>query len=167
MATFIELHVKGGRSYIDQNDIAAIIPPKVGFSELAPPSDPITLVLSGCGDTLQAFGESVEGLFAPYTFAGKRIPMLDPSKFSRFERAGGWMLVRAGAVASVCMTGQDDEAKSDEKAPLIVTLRGVAKPFRVWGPSLRDFMLWMQREAGRQIGIHWIEERRHAVQPAD
>lgn len=159
MAELRELLVRGGRAYIDAGDVAAVIVRGDNFDAVSAPESPIRLLLSGCGDTLDTFGASADGLF----FGGRDINgsvtkpgWLNPEKFVRLRVRGGHAFVHTRHVLGIVMSGDSDTAKSTGKHPLTILLRGVRETVVGWGPSALDFMHALQ-SAGREIKVQFLE----------
>lgn len=153
MAFLRELLVRGGRAYVDSADVAAVLVRGDDFAAVTIPETPIRLLLSGCGETVDIFGISVEALFsAP---KGHTEDWLDPDKFERLRVEGGHTFVSTRHVVGILMTGDNDQAPSTSKAPLRVIIRGAQKPIVGWGPTCLNFMFALQR-AGRKVKVGYI-----------
>lgn len=146
MANFRECLVQGGRAYVDAGDVAAVIVRGDDFASLAPPDKPLRLLLSGCGDSCDIFGVSVEDLFG----------WLNPDKFQRLRMRGGHIFLHARHIVGLIMSGDSDTAASTATTPLRVLIRGARSPQSGWGISALDFLHWMQL-AGREVKVTYLD----------
>lgn len=148
---------------MDSGDVAAVIIRGSDLTALAPPEQPIRFLLSGCGDTVDVFGVSVESLFE------SEEPWLEPTKFlqlhTSFGKANGRVFIHSRHVVGLVQSGDSETAKSTKATPLRVIIRGAAEQVHCWGPPPIDFLFWLQ-SAGRTVKVTPIDPKTWGLDPA-